>query len=172
MLANDLDRHDLERTERLLAEADELAAEPYWWLDSIRGDCAMQRGDMIGAIAAYTTSLAWAHQNGEEHQALMDLRCLGVCLGRAGHADSALEAIELIRLHEEHTGRVGNHTELAAWLQESHTAALDLAGPVADAEATARARAVPISRRVQRVLDLSARALSTPARDESTPSRT
>lgn len=164
MLANDLDREDLERTEQLVAEADELTAEPYWWLDSIRGDCAMQRGDMTAAIAAYTTSLAWAHENGEEHQALMDLRCLGVCLGRAGHAEAALEAIELIRLHEEHTGRVGSHSELAAWLQESRTAALDLAGSVAEAEATARARAVPISLRVQRVLDLCERALSTAAR--------
>jgi hypothetical protein len=31
-----------------------------------------------------------------------------MCLGNAGHADAALEVIELIRLHEEHTGRAGN----------------------------------------------------------------
>lgn len=84
------DQPDLERAERVLAETNAMEAEPYWCLDSVRGDCAT---------------------------------------------------------------------------------ALDLAGPLAEAEATARARAVPASLRVQRVLDLSARALSS-ATDVPAPERT
>jgi len=161
MLAHALDPQQVERVEPLLDEMDDLGAEPYWCVDSLRGDCAMYRGDMTGAITAFARSLEWCHQNGEEHQTVMDLRCLGVCLGRGGHAEAALETLELIRLHEEHTGRAGRRSPLVEWLQESHAAALHLAGPVAEAEACARARAVPPSLRVQRVLDLSALALST-----------
>lgn len=155
------DLGDVQRTEQILVEADDLGAEPYWCLETVRGDCARHRGDMTGAITAYATSLAWSHQNGEEHQTLMDLRLLGVCLGRAGHAEAALETIELIHLHEERTGRAGSRSEVVAWLHESRTAALGLAGPGAEDEAAARARAVPAALRVQRVLDLSEHALST-----------
>jgi predicted ATPase len=154
------DLQDVERTESILAQADELAREAYWSLDAIRGDCALDRGDHTRAIAWYAKSLAWTSQNGEAHQTMMDLRCLGVCLGRAGHADAALEVIELVHLHEEHTGRAGNLSVLVVLLQESRARALELAGPDADKAAIARARAVPGSLRIQRTLDLSATALA------------
>jgi predicted ATPase/DNA-binding SARP family transcriptional activator len=153
------DLEDVESAERVLAEAGELAGDdPTWELDAIRADCALYRGDNTRAIELYAKSLAWTSQSGESHQMLMDLRCLGISLGRAGHAEAALELIELIRLHEEQTGRAGNISSAVAMLQDSRARSLQLAGPDAQQAAAARARAVPASLRVQRALELSARA--------------
>ncbi|HTW12151.1 MAG TPA: hypothetical protein VME01_05365, partial [Solirubrobacteraceae bacterium] len=150
------DNDDLENTERVVAEAGELAGDdPTWEIDAIRGDCALFRGDNRRAIELYAKSLAWTSQTGEFHQMLMDLRCLGICLGRAGHAEAALELIELIRLHEVQTGRTGNISSAAAMLADSRDRSLQLAGPVAAKAAVARARTVPASLRVQRALELS-----------------
>lgn len=86
----------------------------------------------------------------------MDLRCLGISLGRAGHAEAALELMELIRLHEEQTGRPGNISGAVEMLQDSRARSLERAGPDAEQAAAARARAVPTSLRIQRALELSA----------------
>ncbi|HWE10750.1 MAG TPA: hypothetical protein VG325_15470 [Solirubrobacteraceae bacterium] len=55
----------------------------------------------------------------------MDLRCLGISLGRAGHAEAALELMELIRLHEEQTGRPGNISGAVEMLQDSRARSLE-----------------------------------------------
>jgi len=155
------DLEDLENAERVLAEARDLAGDdPTWELDAIRADCALYRGDNSRAIELYAKSLAWTSQTGESHQMLMDLRCLGISLGRAGHAEAALELIELVRLHEEQTGRAGNISSAVAMLQDSRARSLTLAGPDAEKAAVARARAVPGSLRVQRALELSACAVA------------
>ncbi|MGH2909696.1 MAG: hypothetical protein ACRDK8_10410 [Solirubrobacteraceae bacterium] len=74
-------------------------------------------------------------------------------IGSTGGTDEPLQVVLANRLGRLPTLLILDH--------ESRTAALALAGPAADAEASARARAVPASLRIQRVLDLSARALST-----------
>jgi predicted ATPase len=154
------DLEDVDSAERVLAEADELAGDdPAWELDAVRGDCALYRGENTRAIELYARSLAWTGHRGESHQMLMDLRCLGICLGRAGHADAALELIELVRLQEEQTGRAGNISAAAGMLQDSRARSLKQAGPDAEEAATNRAHAVPASLRVQRALELSARAM-------------
>jgi hypothetical protein len=154
------DLEDVESTERVLAEAGELAGDdPTWEPDAIRADCALYQGDNTRAIELDAKSLAWTSQTGESHQMLMDLRCLGISLGRAGHAEAALELIELIRLHEEQTGRAGNISSAVAMLQDSRARSLKLAGPDAEEAAAGRVRAVPASLRVQRALELSARAV-------------
>ena len=71
---------------------------------------------------------------------LMDLRCLGICLGRAGHAHAALELIELIRLHEQDIGRGGNIAGAVALLNDSHARSREIAGNEGEHEAIARAR--------------------------------
>jgi hypothetical protein len=78
-----------------------------------------------------------------------------MCLGNGGHADAALEVIELVHLHEEHTGRAGNSSVAVELLREARERALELAGPDAEAQAILRARAIPAPHRIQRALDLS-----------------
>jgi hypothetical protein len=90
----------------------------------------------------------------------MDLRCVGICLGRAGHADAALEVIELTRLHQEHTGRVGNIAGAVMLLEGALSRSRELAGIEAERSAVARARSVEPSLRVQRVLELAAAAIN------------
>ncbi len=159
------DLGEVDRTEQVLDEADEVAGKAQASIINVRGDCAMYRGDHTRAAVLYTESLRWSSENDEAHQALMDLRCLGICLGRGGYAEAALEVIELVRLHEEGTGRAGNISSAVRLLQESRAHALELAGPTAEQEAIARARSVSVSLRIQRVLDLSARALAADAAD-------
>jgi tetratricopeptide (TPR) repeat protein len=149
------DVEDVENTERILAEADALTRGDSPALDNVRGDCALAQGDNARAAAMYAKSLEWSSRTGEAHQAMMDLRCIGMCLGNAGHADAALEVIELIQLHEEHTGRAGNISVAVELLREARERALELAGPGAEADAISRARTVSAQHRIQRALDLS-----------------
>jgi predicted ATPase/DNA-binding SARP family transcriptional activator len=149
------DVEDVENTERVLDEADALTDGDNPPLDNVRGDCALSQGDNARAVAMFAKSLEWSSRNGEAHQAMMDLRCIGMCLGNAGHADAALEVIELIHLHEEHTGRAGNISVAVELLRQARERALALAGPGAEAEAISRAQTVPTQHRIQRVLGLS-----------------
>ena len=154
------DLQDVTNTERVLTEAGALAGDdPVWELDAIRADCALYRGDYTRAIDLYAKSLTWTSQTGESHQMLMDLRCLGICLGRAGHAHAALELIELIRLHEQDIGRGGNIAGAVALLNDSHARSLQIAGSEGEREAITRARTVAPSQRVERALQVSAEAV-------------
>jgi tetratricopeptide (TPR) repeat protein len=150
------DVEDVENTEQTLAEADALTGGDSPALDNVRGDCALSRGDNAHAIAMFARSLEWSNRMGETHQVMMDLRCIAMCLGNAGHADAALEVIELVHLHEEHTGRAGNLSVAVQQLREAKERALGLAAPGAETDAIARARTVPAQHRIQRALDLSA----------------
>jgi predicted ATPase/DNA-binding SARP family transcriptional activator len=149
------DVEDVANAEQVLAEADALTGGDSPALDNVRGDCALSRGDDARAVAMFAKSLDWSSRNGEAHQVMMDLRCIGMCLGNAGHADAALEVIELIHLHEEHTGRAGNLAVAVEQLRSAQERALELVGPGVEADAISRARSVPTQRRIQRVLDLS-----------------
>ena len=150
------DMQDLDGTEAVLREADELAAgDPVWELTAIHADCAHLRGDNRAALRLYAQSLSWTSTTGETHQSLMDLRSLVTSLVRAGHSETALEVYELLRLEEQRTGRTGDIPTAIQWLGEAVTAAQDRVDPQRAQRAIERARQVPETERAARAIELA-----------------
>ena len=137
------DSGDFVAAERVLAEADELAAgDPVWELAPIHADCAELRGDHLAALSLYAESLSWSSTTGESHQMLMDMRGMVTDLASLESYESAIEAYELVRLEGQRTGRVGNTAVWDAELLESVAAARDAVTPEVAAAAVGRATKV------------------------------
>ncbi|MDQ6817408.1 MAG: hypothetical protein M3018_08390, partial [Actinomycetota bacterium] len=154
------DSQDVDATEAVLMEAEELAGgEPTWELAEIHGDCAQARGDAAGAVKLYSESLSWTSTTGESHQMLMDLRCLATSLSQLGDGEGALEVAELVRLEEQRTGRVGDLPTSVEWFGETIATAYESVSPDAAGSAATRAREVPADRRAEHAIELAGRAL-------------
>ncbi len=154
------DAEEVDATEAVLAEAEELAGgDPVWELAAIRGDCADYRGDAAAAVELYAKSLSWTSTTGESHQRLMDLRCLARSLSQLGDGEAALEVFELVRLEEERTGRVGDLPTSVVWVVDARAAAEELVSPEAAQRARALAREVPADRRAEYAIELASRSL-------------
>jgi predicted ATPase/DNA-binding SARP family transcriptional activator len=154
------DPQDVERAEAVLVEADALAGgDPVWELAAIHGDCELYKGDGAAALAWYTQSLTWTSTTGESHQMLMDLSAIVMALQRFGRDDDALEVFELLRLERARTGRPGDLPAAMHWIRDAVSAASAQVGPEGAAMAVARARAVAVSDRALRVIELANRAL-------------
>jgi tetratricopeptide (TPR) repeat protein len=154
------DSQDVDATEAVLMEAEELAdGDPTWELAAIHADCAEVRGDTAAAVRLYSESLAWTSTTGESHQMLMDLRALATNLSHLGDREGALEVAELVRLEEERTGRVGDLPASVEWFGEAVATARELVSPGAAESAAMRAREVPADRRAEHALELAERAL-------------
>lgn len=150
------DMQDLDGTETVLREADELAAgDPVWELTAIHADCAHLRGDNLAALTLYAQSLSWTSTTGEAHQPLMDLRCLVTSLVNAGDSETALEVFELLRLEEQRTGRLGDMPISIQWLSEAVAAAKERVDPENAQRAAERAREVPEPERAARAIELA-----------------
>jgi tetratricopeptide (TPR) repeat protein len=150
------DSENFVAAERVLAEADELAAgDPMWELAPIHADCAELRGDYLEALSLYTESLSWSSTTGESHQMLMDMRGMVTDLASLGSYASAIETYELIRLEERRTGRVGNTAAWDAELLGSVAAAREAVTPQAAAAAVSRASKVDVSQRASRAIELA-----------------
>jgi predicted ATPase/DNA-binding SARP family transcriptional activator len=159
------DSRDIEHTEAVLSEADQLAdGDPVWELAAVHGDCAWYRGDDLAALARYSESLAWTSTTGESHQMLMDMSCISLPLARLGHGEAALEVFELVRLERQRTGRPGELPGALADVVEAAAAARDQVGPGPADRAAARARDVPVTSRATHTItiacDVLARAAS------------
>jgi hypothetical protein len=160
------DSQDVDRTEALLTEADELAdGDPVWELAAIHGDCEWIRGDDLAALSHFAESLAWTSTTGESHQMLMDMGCIVPTLARLGYGEAALEVFELLRLERQRTGRPGDLPTAMVWLPEAVTAAHDQVGPESAEAAATRAREVPVTDRPARTIEVANDVLSraTPA---------
>ena len=149
------DSQDVEQTETVLREADELAdGDPVWELAAIHGDCDWIKGHDLAALSWYAESLAWTSTTGESHQMLMDIGCIVPSLARLGDGEAALELFELLRLERQRTGRPGDLPTAMVWLLEAFTAAHDQVGPETAKRAAARAREVPVTGRAAHTVDV------------------
>jgi hypothetical protein len=172
------DSQDVEHTEAVLREADELAdGDPVWELAAIHGDCEWIKGNDHAALARYGESLAWTSTTGESHQMLMDMGCIVPSLARLGYGEAALEVFELLRLERQRTGRPGDLPMAMVWLLDAGTAAHDQVGPEAAQRAAARAHEVPVTNRAAHTIEVAngvlARATSAdePANTAEAPGR-
>jgi tetratricopeptide (TPR) repeat protein len=154
------DSQDVQHTEAVLREADELAdGDPVWELTAIHGDCEWIKGDDLAALSQYAESLAWTSTTGESHQMLMDMSCIVPALARLGHGEPALEVFELLRLERQRTGRPGDLPTAMVWLLEAVTAAHDQVSPATAERAAARARDVHVTNRAAHTIEVANRAL-------------
>ena len=150
------DMQDLDGTEAVLREADELAnGDPVWELTAIHADYAHLRGDHRAALTLYAQSLLWTSTTGETHQPLMDMRCLVTSLVNVGYSETALEVSELLRLEEQRTGRIGDMPISIQWLSEAVAAAQDRVDAQRAQRAIERARQVPEPERAARAIELA-----------------
>jgi tetratricopeptide (TPR) repeat protein len=155
------DDNDVEGTEAVLAEADELAqGDPIWELAAIHADLAMERGDHARATELYAESLSWTSTTGESHQPLMDLRCLAASVYWLGDVEAALELLELVRLEEERTARIGDNPWLVNTFAPLRGAAQERAGREVVQAAAARAKQVAPPDRATRAIALASAALA------------
>jgi predicted ATPase/class 3 adenylate cyclase len=156
------DMQDLDATEKVLREADQLAAgDPVWELAAIHGDCAHLRGDNLAAVRLYAQSLSWTSTTGEAHQPLMDLRSLVTSLAELGHSETALEVFELLRLEERRTGRLGDMPASIQWLSDAVATATQQVDPERAQRAAERARQVPEPERAARAIELAGQVAAT-----------
>jgi predicted ATPase len=154
------DTQDVERTEAVLVEADELAdGDPVWELAAIHGDCAEYSGDDLTALSWFSKAFAWTSNNGDSHAMLMDMHCVMLALARLGDEEAALEVAELLRLERERTGRPGEMPKAQVWVQEAVTAARQQVGPTVARQAAARAREIPVASRAAHTIKLADRVL-------------
>ncbi|MBV9421472.1 MAG: winged helix-turn-helix domain-containing protein [Solirubrobacterales bacterium] len=155
------DPQDVESTEAILTEAEELAdGDPSWELAAIHGDCEQYKGNDVAALTWWAESLTWTSTTGESHQMLMDIGCIGDSLARLGDGEAALEVFELLRLERERTGRPGNLPTSQIWIQEAVAAACKQVDPKTAQGAAARARDVPVTNRAARVIQVVNRVLA------------
>jgi hypothetical protein len=155
------DPQDVEHTEAVLREADELAdGDPVWELAAIHGDIAEYSGDPAGALAWFSESLAWSSTTGESHQMLMDMTCIALALARLGRDEDALESAQLVRLERERTGRSGDLPTSHVWFQEAVTAVLGRLDPESAQRAVARAREVPVTSRAAHAIEIANRVIA------------
>jgi predicted ATPase/DNA-binding winged helix-turn-helix (wHTH) protein len=158
------DTQDVESTEAILTEAEELAdADPTWELAAIRGDCEHGKGNDIAALSWWAESLTWTGTTGESHQMLMDISCITMSLAHLGAGESALEAFELLRLERARTGRPGGLPTAQIWLQEAVTEARQQVDQETAQRAAARAREVPVANRATHVIQVANRVLASAA---------
>jgi predicted ATPase/DNA-binding SARP family transcriptional activator len=155
------DRQDVERTEAILAEADELAeGDPIWELAATHGDCELYKGDNRAALSRYAEDLAWSSTTGESHQMLQDMGCLALSLARYGDYEDALEVFELLRLERERTGRPGDLPAAMVWIQEAVSSAHQQVDPQTAQAAATRARQVPVTNRAAHTIEVTNRVLT------------
>jgi hypothetical protein len=158
------DAHDVESTEAILTEAEELAdGDPVWELASIRGDCEHYKRNDVAALSWWAESLTWTSTTGESHQMLMDISCITMSLARLGAGEAALEVFELLRLERARTGRPGNVPTYQIWLQEAVTTARKQVDQETAQWAAACAREVPVTSRATHVIQVANRVLASAA---------
>jgi predicted ATPase len=155
---------DVESTEAILTEAEELAdGDPIWELAAIHGDCENYNGNQAAALSWWTESLTWTSTTGESHQMLMDISCITQSLARLGAGEAALEVFELLRLERARTGRPGGLPTAQVWLQEAVTQARKQVDQDTAQRAAARARDVPATSRATHVIQVANRVLASAA---------
>jgi hypothetical protein len=155
------DRQDVERTEAILTEADELAGgDPIWELAATHGDCELYKGDNQAALSRYAEDLAWSSTTGESHQMLQDLGCVALSLARHGDHGEALEVFELLRLERERTGRPGDLPAAMVCIREAFGSARKQVAPAVARAAVTRAREVPLTNRAAHTIEVANRVLS------------
>jgi predicted ATPase len=161
------DTQDVESTEAVLTEAEELAdRDPTWELAAIHGDCEHHKGNDVAALSWWSESLTWTSTTGESHQMLMDISCITQSLARLGAGEAALELFELLRLERARTGRPGDLPTSQIWLQEAVTAAREQVDQETAQRAAARARDVPVTSRATHVIQVTNRVLASAPADQ------
>jgi predicted ATPase/DNA-binding SARP family transcriptional activator len=165
------DTQDVESTEAILTEAEELAeGDPIWELAAIYGDCENYKGNDVGALSWWSESLTWTSTTGESHQMMMDISCITMSLARLGAGEAALEVFELLRLERARTGRPGGLPTAQIWLKEAVIEARKQVDQGTAQRVAARARDVPVTSRATHVIQVANRVLASAAPpDQLTP---
>jgi tetratricopeptide (TPR) repeat protein len=158
------DTQDVESTEAILTEAEEIAdGDPIWELAAIHGDCEYNKGNDVAALSWWSESLTWTSTTGESHQMLMDISCITQSLARLGAGEAALDVFKLLRLEQARTGRPGDLPTSQIWLQEAVTAARKQVDHETAQRAAARARDVPVASRARHVIQVTNRVIASAA---------